>query len=313
MKKVIILLGAAAAALLPAILVSVFHGPAFVSFAACLVSLGLLAAGMVFCVQQGRFMKHLIEESRKRNRSGQVHWEEEDAQELQLVRRRVELSVLQKQINPHFLYNTLDSIRSRALMDGQEEIAKMTEILSRFFRYCISNSDNLVRVREELKHIEDYFYIQKYRFEERFDMEIKMEQEDIYDLYLPKMTLQPLVENAMIHGLEKKEHKGQIQIRLMRTETKLMIVVSDNGVGMSQEALIRLNERIQQQYLNASQSNGRSNGIALNNVNVRLKITFGEDSGIRYRSMEGEGTDAVVTLPIVDVFTRVKYENQYER
>ena len=198
-------------------------------------------------------------------------------------------------------------------MDGQEEIARMTEILSRFFRYCISNNDNLVRVREELNHIKDYYYIQKYRFEDRFDMEIELEQEELNDLYLPKMTLQPLVENAMIHGLEKSERKGMIQIRLMRTEKQLVIVISDNGVGMPQEQLISLNERMKQCLLDAGHTKGSHNGIALSNVNLRLKITFGEENGIHYRSMEGEGTDAVITMPVVDVFSRVKYENQFER
>lgn len=312
MKRVMILLAGTAAVLLLAIIAAIFGGPAPVFLGGAGLALLMLGAAMVCLGQQARVMKYLIADSRKRSRTREVVWKEEDAQELQLVKKRVELSVLQNQINPHFLYNTLDSIRSRALMDGQREIAKMTEILSRFFRYCISNNDNLVRVREELNHIEDYYYIQKYRFEERLDMKIEVEREEIYDLYLPKMTLQPLVENAMIHGLEKAEHRGEIRIRLMCTDRRLIIVISDNGVGMSQEKLIQLNERMRQQYLNASRSNGRSNGIALSNVNVRLKITFGEESGIRYRSMEGEGTDAVITLPMVDVFTRVKYENQFE-
>lgn len=311
MNRIIILLTADAAVMLAAMITALFHGRAAAALAA--LALVLLGVAVFFLIQQSRVMKYLIEDSRKRNKASSVVWKEEDAQKLQLIQKRVELSVLQNQINPHFLYNTLDSIRSRALMDGQKEIARMTEILSRFFRYCISNNDNLVRIREELRHIEDYYYIQKYRFEERFNMEIKIEDDDIYDLYLPKMTLQPLVENAMIHGLEKSEEKGVIRISMMRADEKLIIVISDNGVGMSQDKLIRLNERMKNQLLDTGRSDEGHNGIALSNVNSRLKITFGEENGIHYRSMEGEGTDAVITMPVVDVFARVKYENQFKR
>jgi two-component system sensor histidine kinase YesM len=178
---------------------------------------------------------------------------------------------------------------------------------------ALSNNDNLVRVREELSHIEDYYYIQKYRFEDRFEMKVCVEQDEIYDLYLPKMTLQPLVENAMVHGLEQVEHKGLIELHLFRTDRNLMIIISDNGIGMSQEQLNQLNEKMQQEYMSGASKRDRHNGIAARNVNTRLKITFGEESGIRYRSLEGAGTDAVITLPAIDVFTRVKYENQYER
>ena len=260
--------------------------------------------------QLKKLLRFLAKEKKKDRR--QVTWTKEETQELELLRKRMELSVLQEQINPHFLYNTLDSIRSRALMDGQLEIAKMTEILSRFFRYCISNKDNLVKVREELSHIEDYYYIQKYRFEERIEMRVEIEEEELYDLYLPKMTLQPLVENAMIHGLEKRAENGKIDIHLFRTDSRLTIVISDNGIGMDRMQLEQLNARMQEQRFDAGRKRGDHNGIALNNVNARLKMTFGEDSGIHYRSMEGEGTDAIVTLPVVDVFSRAVYEEKSE-
>ena len=312
MKTVIILSGVTAAVIFSALLTGFFGGSVLIMDCLLLLALILLLLAVCFSVKQARMMNFLIAEGRRRKKERAVTWKDEDMEELNLIQKRIELSMLQNQINPHFLYNTLDSIRSRALMDGQEEIARMTEILSRFFRYCISNNDNLVKVREEMSHIQDYYYIQKYRFEDRFEMEVQVEQEDIYELYLPKMTLQPLVENAMIHGLEKSEQKGRIQIRMMRTGKQLIIIVSDNGVGISQENLIRLNERMEQHLVNASHRKSGHNGIALSNVNMRLKITFGEENGIHYRSMEGEGTDAVITIPVVDVFSRVKYENQFE-
>lgn len=253
-------------------------------------------------------MDFLTKEQKGKREDSVVSWDEAEDEKLNLIKKRMEISYLQYQINPHFLYNTLDSIRSRALSDHQAEIAKMTEILSRFFRYCINRSDTLVTVQEETEHIRDYYFIQKYRFEEKLDMRIELEEEEINTLYLPKMTLQPVVENAMIHGLEKVAYKGEIRLRFYRTQKKLVIVISDNGAGMDAEELIRLNERMENLHYNAGSKKGNRNGIALNNTNVRLKMIFGEESGIHYRSMPGEGTDAMITLPAVDVFDRVKYE-----
>lgn len=275
------------------------------------ISLLVLLASLLLSLQQSRIQQHLIQENRRLKKKEQVPWSEEERDRLQLARKRVELSVLQNQINPHFLYNTLDSIRSKALIDGQKEIADMTAILSRFFRYCIGIRDNLVRVREELNHIEDYFYIQKFRFGDRFEMRIQLEDEDIKDLYIPKMTLQPLVENAMIHGLEKTSQNGVVRVRLMRSETTLVIIISDTGAGMPPEQLVELNEKLQQPLLRTGGHQGKSTGIAMSNINARLRITFGEAYGIRYRSLEGEGTDAIVTLPVIDLFSRVKYEEKF--
>lgn len=289
---------------------SIYHESAFYINVLILVLLIVISLLGYLVNKQRKIVKFLLEDNKKGKAGSIINWNTQEAEEVMLIKKRMELSVLQEQINPHFLYNTLDCIRSRALMDGHGEIAKMTEILSRFFRYCISNSENLVQVREELNHIQDYYYIQKYRFEDKVEMEINVEQESVYELYLPKMTLQPLVENAMIHGLEKIAEPGKIEIRMFITDKKLIIVISDNGIGMKQEQLMKLNERMQNHYYNTFRKNDRNNGIALNNVNVRLKMTFGDDYGIHYRSLEGEGTDAVVTLPIVDVFARVRYEEK---
>ncbi|MDC7287557.1 histidine kinase [Blautia schinkii] len=236
-------------------------------------------------------------------------WSQKDEERLNIIRRRIEFSALQSQINPHFLYNTLDSIRGKALIDGNKDIAVMAEVLSKFFRYCIGNEEGLIKVREEILHIQDYFFIQKCRFEERFSLEVIAEDEGIYDYYMPKMTLQPLVENAMIHGLENVVRKGNIVIRLSHTEKKLMITIADNGAGMSQENLMKLNEKMKGQFINVNKKNSRHSGIALTNVNSRIRITFGEEYGIHYRSLLGHGTEAVLMLPCVNEFERIKYEN----
>lgn len=275
----------------------------------CLLLEAVLSAYNIYDVRKtNQMMEFLIRENKCKAKHS-VSWNEEEEEKLKIVRKRVEVSALQSQINPHFLYNTLDSIRSRALLDGQVEVASMTEILSKFFRYCISNDDSLVKVREEINHIKDYYYIQKYRFEDRIHMDISVEEEDIYDLYIPKMTLQPLVENAMIHGLEKVTHKGNIQLKLICTEKKVIIDILDNGSGMNAEKLERLNQRMSSKLIDAGTQGSRHNGIALTNVNSRIKLTFGEEYGIHYRSMEGSGTDAVITIPRIDEFRRVRYEN----
>ena len=182
------------------------------AWAAAAVILALEAYGYSKLRRLHAFMHNSL----RRRQAEATALQRDDSQRMALLGWQVELSFLQHQINPHFLYNTLDSIRSRALMDRQRKIARMTEILARFFRYCISRDDSMVRVGEELDHIRDYFYIQKFRFEDRFDMEIDVEREELLELFLPRMTIQPLVENAMIHGLEKVEHKGLIRMSLIQ-------------------------------------------------------------------------------------------------
>ncbi len=266
---------------------------------------------LILLYHQKNIMKFLIMENKKKNtgKPQSVYWEEDESRKLEVMKKRVELYTLQSQINPHFLYNTLDSIRGRALLDGNREIASMTEVLSRFFRYCISYEESLVKIREEISHIRDYYYIQKYRFEDRFDMEIEVESQEIYEYYVPRMTLQPLVENAMIHGLEKVNRKGLLKIRCIATEKKVVLTVSDNGVGMDAEELTRLNRQMEGMLLSGKKRGGHS-GIAVSNVNARIKLTFGEEYGIRYRSMENAGTDVEVLIPVVDDFVRVRYEDR---
>lgn len=258
-------------------------------------------------VRQRQIMDFLVRENRKK-KNEDVEWRESEGEKLELMRRRIDLSTLQMQINPHFLYNTLDSIRSQALANGQKDIALMTEKLSRFFRYCISNKENMVKIREETDHILDYYYIQKQRFKDRFEMELKIEDDTLYDYYIPKLTLQPLVENAISHGLEKVKRKGIVSIEIISTEHKVVVKVSDNGIGMPVEALEELNERLRLRQVKVTSKKGRGNGIAIMNVNSRLQLTFGEEYGIHYRSYENMGTEAIVTLPRVDEFIRVRYE-----
>ena len=151
--------------------------------------------------------------------------------------KQAELTALQSQINPHFLYNTLESIRGQALMDDNFEIAKMVEALGAFFRYSISRKGNLVTLRDEIANINNYMLIQRYRFNNRFSLEIIIDEEDevAYDFQIPRLIIQPVVENAIFHGLEEKLEGGRVIIEVIVTEKHLIITISDNGKGIPED------------------------------------------------------------------------------
>jgi len=222
---------------------------------------------------------------------------------LKLSKRQAQYRTLQNQINPHFLYNTLESIRSEALIAGLGSVADMTEALAVFFRYTISKVENLVSVEEELQNCETYFRIQQYRFGSRLQLHIECAAEDrdeIYRCRLPKLTLQPILENSIVHGTEFKIGAGNLAVHLERTGKRLLIRVSDDGVGMDEATLARLNERLGKsgRAFQETQAEG-SGGLALTNVNYRIHLLFGEEYGLHIYSMRGVGTDVQISLPII--------------
>ena len=222
---------------------------------------------------------------------------------LKLNKRQAQYLALQNQINPHFLYNTLESIRSKALIAGLDRVADMTEALASFFRYTISKVENLVSVEEELHNCETYFRIQRYRFGNRLELSIECDPEDEEEIYrcrIPKLTMQPILENSIIHGTELKIGAGHLLIHLELTGKCLLIRISDDGVGMSPETLRKMNERLEKSGLaladRAPESEG---GIALVNVNNRIHLLFGEEYGLHVFSMAGTGTDVEILLPAI--------------
>ena len=215
---------------------------------------------------------------------------------LSVSKRQAQYLALQNQINPHFLYNTLEGIRSEAVAGGLNVVADMTEYLAKFFRYTISKVENLVTVTEELENIETYFAIQQFRFGDRLRLEIDDPEPGIQHCQIPKLTMQPLVENAIIHGLERKIGIGVVSVRLTLTEKRLIVRISDNGVGMEPETLHQLQEELCRTAYDYIDS-GRGTGIALLNVNNRIRLLFGEQYGITICSTPGLGTDVTVTLP----------------
>lgn len=222
---------------------------------------------------------------------------------IDLNKRQAQYLALQNQINPHFLYNTLESIRGEALIAGLDSVADMTEALAKFFRYTITKVENLVSVEEELDNCETYFGIQKYRFGDRLQLHIEYDPDDWYEIMncrIPKLTLQPILENSIIHGTELKVGTGNLYIRFERTDSRLIISISDDGVGMNEETLANLNRRIgkSDDSLNPQEA-GKQGGIALANVNNRIRLIFGDEYGMHIYSVPQRGTRVEITMPIV--------------
>ena len=224
-----------------------------------------------------------------------------DNQEVnRLSNRQAQYLALQNQINPHFLYNTLEAIRGDALSVGMRDIATITEALATFFRYTISNMDNLVSLEEELGNAENYFAIQNYRFGERISMQVTLEagSEAAVDFMIPKLTLQPIIENAIIHGLEGQVGPGQVSVDIATDGSRLLIDVKDDGIGMSEDVLEELSRRLVSPDAASNRDEKHRGGIALANVNNRIKLLFGEQYGLRVSSIEGTGTKVEIQLPV---------------
>lgn len=206
----------------------------------------------------------------------------------QQTKRKSELKALQAQINPHFLYNTLDSIIWMAEWGENQEVVLMTSSLAKLLRRSISNEQEAVTVAEEVEYTETYLTIQKMRYKDKLEYEILVDPE-ILQKSVIKLILQPLVENAIYHGIKYKEGKGLIRIRGFRQNERMILQVQDDGKGMEPETLAHIFEK--------HTKDTRSNGVGLNNVNERIQLYYGDDYGISFRSSPGEGTEATITLP----------------
>lgn len=214
-----------------------------------------------------------------------------------LQQKQAEYLALQNQINPHFLYNALEAIRTDALLADCEDIAETTEALATFFRYTISNVQEYVTFSDELDNAENYFTIQRCRFGDKISMKLEIEDEQLLEARMPKLILQPLVENAVSHGLEGKLGHGSVCIVVESSDKTLFLRVRDDGVGIPDEQVERLNRQFAGDT--GAVTGQQRGGIALRNVNSRIRLIFGEDYGLRIFSAEGVGTECCVTLPLM--------------
>ena len=205
-------------------------------------------------------------------------------------KRKSEFDTLQSQINPHFLYNTLDIIVWMIENEQKQDAVRIVTALARFFRISLSKGKSIITVKDELEHVRNYLMIQQTRFKNKFVYEIEAAK-DVMDLVSLKLMLQPLVENAIYHGMEFMDGDGEIGIKVYREDTELWFRISDNGLGMTAEQARSLLD--EQHHV----SSKRGSGIGVKNVNERIKLYFGESYGLTIWSEPDEGTIIEIHLP----------------
>ena len=203
-------------------------------------------------------------------------------------KRRSELQALQAQINPHFLYNTLDSIVWMAEQKQHEEVVLMTSALAKLFRAGIAKDQELVPIRVEMEHIRNYLLIQKMRYANKLDYRLEFNEAILNDR-TPKILLQPFVENAIYHGIRNKPDIGTIVIRAMERGGRIVFEIEDDGLGMTEEQLEKIRDTGDGEY--------RSKGIGISNVDERIKLICGPTYGVRIRSEREVGTCVTITIP----------------
>ncbi|MDX8044558.1 sensor histidine kinase [Gracilibacillus sp. S3-1-1] len=205
--------------------------------------------------------------------------------------KEMDFKMLASQINPHFLYNTLEMIRMKAILNEDREVAKIVKILSKMMRSALERTDRPVPITVEIDLINHYLEIQKLRFGDKFRYQLEIE-DMVTQYYIFPLLIQPIVENAIIHGLEPKEDKGFIKILLKEQDEHIQVEVKDNGVGMTKESVREIRYRLDDDEYH---SDGQR--IGLHNVHQRLRLYYGEKYGLDLESMEGLGTTMIVTIP----------------
>lgn len=206
----------------------------------------------------------------------------------QLLIKEWELKTLQSQINPHFLYNTLASINGLAKMNGQDKISTMVKALGNLLRCAIKNKEIKITIKEEMGLLNDYIAIQKIRYGERLNFETDIDQE-ILDCSILKLTLQPIVENSIQYGLENLTGICNIKLKGYRAHDFIIISISDNGIGMSEDLLDKLRKM---------EFEPKGFGVGLKNINERIKLIFGDKYGLSFESKLNEGATVHIHLPI---------------
>ena len=216
---------------------------------------------------------------------------------LAMLKKQAEIKALQNQINPHFLYNTLDCIRGMAIEQGADNIEEMTRALSGMFRYSISRKGKTkALMEEELANVNNYLRIQQYRFRNKINITETIDPA-AKKCCVPKLLIQPIVENAIFYGLEPKTGERNLNIEAYCTGKKLIVKVEDNGVGMSFDKLRTINDAMCSGV--SMGDNGRGTQLGIVNVNERLRLLYGEEFGLRIFSCPKVGTTIEMVLPII--------------
>ncbi len=206
-----------------------------------------------------------------------------------IEQKNAEIRALQAQINPHFLYNTLDSINWMLIERDEQDISDVVVSLGEILRYAIGGQNHLVPLRSEVRYIESYLFIQKNRLEERLNYQWELDEEAL-DVLVPKLIMQPLVENAVIHGIEPLKKGGMLLMKAWVEEETLLIRVTDNGEGMNQEELEALREKLSRK--------DEIENIGMRNIQRRIELTFGLEQAMEIQSVKGEGTTITIRMDV---------------
>jgi len=209
--------------------------------------------------------------------------------EQKVMKQEAQMKSLQMQINPHFLYNTLDTINWMARIRHVDEIGDMVAALSNMMRYSLEKK-SFVRLGEEVKSLKDYIAIQNYRYRDKMVAEIEID-ESLMSLYIPRLLIQPILENAIVHGIEEKLDKGHILVAARREDEDLYIQIMDDGVGMTEETMSHI---LREDY---SMKKSGHTSIGVVNVNRRIQMIYGKDYGLLVQSVLGAGTKITIHIP----------------
>ena len=223
--------------------------------------------------------------------------EEQEKQELKY-------QILETQINPHFLYNTLETIKWMAYEKEEEEIAKLSGAIIRLLLFTVKNVNKMIPLMEELAYIHDYVTIQKIRYEDAFQIEYEITPE-AERFYITCFVLQPFVENSILHGMDISTNTGIICIRAFVKEDVLCISISDNGIGMNEEVLQNLRDKISSNRLEEYKG---FNGVGVTNIILRMKMTYGEGFSYEFHSKEGKGTTVLLKIPKGDTVDETGFD-----
>lgn len=207
------------------------------------------------------------------------------------AKRKSEFDTLQSQINPHFLYNTLDIIVWMIENENSDKAVNIVTALAKFFRISLSKGKNIITVKDEVEHVRNYLMIQNMRFKNRFEYSIDVD-EKVLSYSSLKLMLQPLVENAIYHGMEFMDGDGEIDVKVFKEDDSLYFTITDNGLGMSEDMVETL---LSKDFV----SSKKGSGIGVKNVNERIKLYFGSEYGLKVESEPDEGTKITIHLPAV--------------
>jgi len=216
----------------------------------------------------------------------------EQVKKEQIRLRKAEFELLQSQINPHFLYNTLDTIVWLAEAGDQKKVVSMVGSLSEFFRTSLNQGKDIISIKEEMQHVRSYLEIQQVRYQDILKYEIHI-SDDLHSFTIPKITIQPLVENALYHGIKNKRGIGEIIISDKKEKNYYLIQIKDNGIGMTEERMAQVKDGIVHKQPTETDVYG------LYNVNERIRLEFGEEYGLTIESSYSQGTVVSVKLPYV--------------